>query len=237
MDSGGFGGLTITKSITIDGSAGVGGVLVPGNGIVVNAGPNDVVVLKGLIIDGGRSGAIGIQLIQASSVVIEDCQVFSFTTRNISVEPAASPMLVYISNTRVHNSLSNGIVVAPGGEFPSLVTLNKVEIMNNVNYGLSAAPIAFVMARDSIISGNGSTNSLSNIRADDAWVHLDNVTVTGGNLGILAVDNSYVAVNNSTISMNITGLIEDGGTIYSFGNNRLVGNGTDGTFSTGVSLQ
>src|SRR5262245_8204893 len=50
LDPGGFGTVTITKSITIDGTAGLGGVLASGtNGIVVNAtGANDVVILRNL---------------------------------------------------------------------------------------------------------------------------------------------------------------------------------------------
>ena len=51
LDPGGFGGVTIIKAITIAQEEGVGeaGILVAGtNGITVNAGANDVVVLRGL---------------------------------------------------------------------------------------------------------------------------------------------------------------------------------------------
>ena len=54
LDPGGFGGLTITKAITIDGGGGqVASVLVSGtNGINVDAGPTDVVTLRNLRING-----------------------------------------------------------------------------------------------------------------------------------------------------------------------------------------
>src|SRR5437867_9427866 len=53
LDPGGFGGVTITKAITIDGGGHIAGVLVSGtNGIVVNAGVNDVITLRGLDING-----------------------------------------------------------------------------------------------------------------------------------------------------------------------------------------
>src|SRR3989440_11782730 len=54
LDPGGFGALTITKSITIDGGGGqVASVLVAGtNGIVVSAGANDVVTLRNIRING-----------------------------------------------------------------------------------------------------------------------------------------------------------------------------------------
>src|ERR1700740_3806588 len=65
-DPGGFGALTITKSITLDGGGGqVASVLVAGtNGIVVQAGASDVVILRNLRINGiegtGAGGLNGI---------------------------------------------------------------------------------------------------------------------------------------------------------------------------------
>src|SRR5579872_6715023 len=58
LDPGGFGALTITKAITLDGGGGqVASVLVAGtNGIVVAAGPNDVVIIRNLRINGFSSG-------------------------------------------------------------------------------------------------------------------------------------------------------------------------------------
>src|SRR5438132_2856778 len=49
LDPGGFGAVTITKSIIISCEAGTAGVLVSStNGIVVQAAPTDVVYLRGL---------------------------------------------------------------------------------------------------------------------------------------------------------------------------------------------
>src|SRR6185437_2849563 len=54
LDPAGYGAVTITKAITIDGSGGqVASVLVSGtNGIVVQAGAKDVVILRNLRING-----------------------------------------------------------------------------------------------------------------------------------------------------------------------------------------
>src|ERR1700736_3244057 len=58
LDAGGFGAVTITKAITLDGGAGqVASVLVSGtNGIVVAAGASDVVILRNLRFDGLLGG-------------------------------------------------------------------------------------------------------------------------------------------------------------------------------------
>src|ERR1700729_3129582 len=66
LDPGGFGALTITKAITLDcGFGQVGSVLVSGsNGINVNAGASDVVIIRNLEINGisgtGSGGLTGI---------------------------------------------------------------------------------------------------------------------------------------------------------------------------------
>src|SRR6202042_1798865 len=61
LDPGGFGALTITKAITLDGGGGqVASVLVAGtNGINVVAGTNDVVTLRNLRINGIGVGLNG----------------------------------------------------------------------------------------------------------------------------------------------------------------------------------
>src|ERR1700730_8843316 len=57
LDPGGYGAVTITKAITIDGGGGqVAGILVTGgtNGINVQAGASDIVTLRNLRINGAE---------------------------------------------------------------------------------------------------------------------------------------------------------------------------------------
>src|SRR5712664_1387957 len=57
IDPGGFGSVTITKSISIVAVGVEAGVLATNtNGIVINAGPSDVVYIRGLDIEGAGSG-------------------------------------------------------------------------------------------------------------------------------------------------------------------------------------
>ncbi|MFZ2066992.1 MAG: hypothetical protein WAV27_13510, partial [Xanthobacteraceae bacterium] len=93
LDPGGFGALTITKSITIDGSPGsIGSVLVAGtNGIVVSAQSTDVVILRnirfqGLLGNGSNPGNAGINAILFNSgakLVVERCDIFGFNNDGI----------------------------------------------------------------------------------------------------------------------------------------------------------
>src|SRR6059058_5037546 len=73
LDPGGFGGVTITKSISIISHSPTAGVLVSGtNGIVINAGATDRVYLRGLDIDGLGTGLSGVKIIAAGRVIIRN---------------------------------------------------------------------------------------------------------------------------------------------------------------------
>src|SRR4051812_15032163 len=83
IDPGGFGGVTIGKSLTIKCHYTEGGVLVSGtNAIVVNATATDKVTLKGLDINGIGVGATtsltGVKVLGARSVHILDSEIYRF---------------------------------------------------------------------------------------------------------------------------------------------------------------
>ena len=86
LDSGGFGAVTITKAITIDGGSESAGVLGAGtNGVIVNAGPNDVVILRHLDINGVGTGLRGVKFMAGKTLIIEDSKISRFSDRAISV--------------------------------------------------------------------------------------------------------------------------------------------------------
>src|SRR5215467_5096540 len=82
LDPGGFGALTITKAITIDGGGGqVASVLVAGtNGIVVQAGPSGAVILRNMRINGMGSGSNGIHCSAGKDLNVESDYICGFTT-------------------------------------------------------------------------------------------------------------------------------------------------------------
>ena len=85
LDPAGYGAVTITKGITIDGGGGqVASVLVSGtNGIVVQAGPTDVVTLRNLRINGvegtGGGGLNGIRYLWAPLSMSKDATFLGLT--------------------------------------------------------------------------------------------------------------------------------------------------------------
>ena len=113
LDPGGFGAVTITKSITISSESPEGGVLVSGtNGIVINAGPTDEVILKGLDIEGLGTGLNGISVLAG--------------------------LKVYVINTRIHHFINNGINMASSTSGAQLFVLNSQIIRNGT---LNSVPL------------------------------------------------------------------------------------------------
>ncbi len=131
LDSGGFGAVTITKSITIDASSVHGGILVSGtNGVVVNAGPTDDVILRGLDFFGVGTGLDGVRVVSARSVSIEDSTFARFSGSAVNVIPSAVNTRVFIDNVQIRNMTGNGVSVAPSGGRTPKVVVNRTRIVN-----------------------------------------------------------------------------------------------------------
>lgn len=125
LDPGGFGAVTISKGITLDGNGFAGVVSAGITGISVNAGATDDVVLRNMSINGAAStdvapasgcpfaGTVGIKVQGAGSVRIEHVVVQNVTQAAISIVPAASDPAVLVGDTTVTNGCAQGIDVAP----------------------------------------------------------------------------------------------------------------------------
>ena len=124
LDPGGFGNVTITKSITINGTpgAGYGSILVPAasTGVIINIiDPADTlrtVRLNWLDINGAGTAANGIRILSSvpgSSVLIENSNIDAYTNRGISDERTSGGNLA-LNNVSISNSIGPGI--ADGGE-------------------------------------------------------------------------------------------------------------------------
>src|SRR5262249_20621748 len=108
LDPGGFGALTITKSITIDCHHTLGGVLVAGtNGINVIAAASDRIVLRGLDIDGTGSGVNGILFSSGASLHVEDSVIYGMQN-GINIGAGK----IYIKNTYIRNNSNVGVYIA-----------------------------------------------------------------------------------------------------------------------------
>jgi len=112
LDPGGFGGVTITKSITIR-STFEAGVLVSGtNAIVIAAGVNYQVILQGLDIEGLGTGLNGITVTgNIKRVYVDKCWINNFTQNGINMASTNSGARLLVTNTTITKS-TTGVTVA-----------------------------------------------------------------------------------------------------------------------------
>src|SRR5438034_11402641 len=93
LDNGGYGAANITKSLTVNASAGV--VAFIARTITVNIGATDKVVLRGLSMNGVVFGdADGIAFTGGGTLVVENSIVVGFTTAGIDQVAAGSNLIL-----------------------------------------------------------------------------------------------------------------------------------------------
>src|SRR5262249_21927205 len=133
LDPGGFGAVTITKSITIDCEDTVGGVLAAGtNGINVS-GSGIVVNLRGLDVEGSGSGLIGINIIQSAAVYIRKSVIYGFQAGNATGINFTGGGTLVVDDTVVHSNATGVVSGGTGGN----VTLRDAIVHGNSSNGVS----------------------------------------------------------------------------------------------------
>ncbi len=229
LDPGGFGAVTITKSITIDGGGGqVASVLVSGtNGIVVVANAStDVVTLRNLRINGIGSGINGIQFNSGKALLIQNCEIFGFTQNGINITGAGTK--VFVDGTRSDNNGNAGLsVLATATTF---VSINNSQFELNL-IGVLASNFSQVTASDTVANGNSQVGFLASNGAGTAELNLIRATAANNGVGIQAGGGSSsgtVRVADVALHGNGNGFAVgiNGSTIKSFGNNYNSGGGT-----------
>ncbi|HTM73547.1 MAG TPA: S8 family serine peptidase, partial [Pseudolabrys sp.] len=116
LSPGGFGVVTITKSINIICLV-EGGIVASGaNGITINASATDEILLQGLDIDGLSTGLNGITVLSATKVTVQNCSIRNFTQSGINLAgPTGTRVMVLdsiiLSNATGINVVGNGVGV------------------------------------------------------------------------------------------------------------------------------
>jgi hypothetical protein len=244
LDDSYYGGVNITKSVTIDcdgvfgsadGDLGGGGttpISINGSGIVVT--------LRGLSINGNGSTGSGILVNNAAAVTIENCVIQGFNGQGgagIRVQTDSALQLNVTDTLIANNSSGNegGIVIFQAGYQAIGFAFDRIRVENNAGDGIavvgSAAftgPVTGVI-RDSVITGS-TDGIIATTGGSAVTVSLDHTHVANNGTGVTSLNGAAVILNNSTIQTNGTGLsAQNGGAIFSYGNNAINGNQPNGS--------
>jgi len=236
LDPGGYGAVTITKSIYINGTHGAGyGSIIASlvNGIIINitdaADVRKAVRLRALDINGASTGINGISLLAATNVFVEDCVIDGFTgngtTSGMGIRMALTGNgQLFVSDTMIHKTVT-GIRATSTGGF-AVANIRNCNIENNTT-GVEAAANGFVTVADSRIAANTS-NGVSTSASTAQMNIRDNVLANNGTAVNAAASSSIRAMSNLLLN-NTTGFGGTTSVISSDGQNRNAGNTTPGT--------
>jgi hypothetical protein len=203
LDPAGYGALTITHGISIQGH---GWALISSqascptcSAITVNVTTSDPVTLNGLVLDGLGTGYIGININSVQYLQILNSVVRHFTLYGISYGNRTSNANLLIEDTIVSDILDTAFLV--DAEFSTNIraTLNRITANNN-RRGVSVRLITTTTIANSVMSNNSE------------WG--------------LATFGAVTWLAKSVISGNTTGVDASNGTVKSYGDNYINDNTT-----------
>jgi hypothetical protein len=252
IDAGGYGALTITKSIAIKCDNTEAGVLVSGtNGFVVSAASTDVVYLSGLDFEGLGPTALslnGIKFITGGVLTVENCIIRGFGSTNgtdgngIFFNPTSGTPKLFVDNTVITDNANVAVEVKPGSGAGANAKIFNTRASNqttgfraNATGGATSVNMDIIDSATVYNSGVG-VRVLSNGNATQAMVNHTNVSFNGTGLAADGA-NGVIRVGYSTITGNVTATSStNSGQVLSYNNNQLNGNTNELPLPTTIPL-
>ena len=255
LDPGGFGSLTITKSISLICDSTQSGVLVAAtNGFVINS-TTAVVVISGLDFEGlgqtGSPGINGINVLNAAALHVRNTKIRGFRNGyGINFQPQNANGQLFVDNVTISESggaanqtTSGGINVNPAAGITANATITNSQIVDNLNVGIrldtsGIVGSAITASIDRVTLSNNGAGILVKAPNGTGTVKFmltdSQVTLNAGQ-GLIVngtPTSANARVGNTTFTNNGTGVLVLGtAQVLSYGDNRLDGNTNDGAFS------
>ena len=235
LDPAGYGAITITKSISIiNDGVGVAGVLASagGSAVTINAGATDSIALRGLTVEGSKTGVNGVVFVNGQYLTISNCVIQGFVTTTsdgttgngvyirVPNSQYSGVNKVTISNTTVSNNGGMGVygtASSGGGSGPTIVVDASTVLSNGAGIVFSAIPGAVTNTIASQNVGPGFVASgASTVNVDQL------VASNNGTYGVYVQPNVYLWISRSVMFGNDTGVrIDSGAFVSSYGDNRV----------------
>jgi hypothetical protein len=235
LNSGTFGGGTITQAVTINAPAGVAALVA--TPITVNAGATDVVTLRGITFVAPVPGSdTALTYSNALVLNLENCVFHGWETGIF----ATATGTLNVVDTTLRDNEGGGIVVSPSvGSAHATIARSR---FLKTNFAVRAASRATINIKDSLFSGNDGAGVFAQPDASiaHAEVNVENCSFSDNYYAVEAGDgggggSATIRLANSTVTNNLTGIAQYGNAqIISRVNNTIEGNGTNvfGTLGT-----
>jgi hypothetical protein len=235
LDGGGFGAVTITKSITLDGAGGFGSILHSGvNGIIINdtgvSPPTGTVTIKRLSINGAGTtlGTNGIRILSEKHVNVIECKIFNDSGRGISDERThgGGPTL-FVQDTTIHNVTGDGVHVGNP-------TSNVSATYDNVKVSKASVGIFMANATSSIVRNCTLTFNNTGVQIDGSGSASSIISsaLSMNSTGLSNTGSANTRLTDSTITHNGVGISVPSGTVIGSGNNTVAANSSGNAVSS-----
>ena len=227
LDPGGYGAVTITKSITINGDGTLAGILSAAiNGVVINAGVNDKIILRNLSIEGVKTGLTGIRFLAGRDLIVENCSINNFTLNGLEATMTTGNATILISNSSFLDNdnpigISTGLRLLPPGSTANL----KVSVVNSRIHAVDSAIVADGNTSLSVMNSVISTNIAGVVGLGSAKVLLHNSQIFNNATAFISTASSEIGISGTAITNN-TVAASANNAIISFGNNTIRNNGS-----------
>jgi hypothetical protein len=228
LDPGGFGAVTITKSITLDGAGTMASILFSGtNGVNVNDSatgtPNTIeVTLRNLSLNGGGTGLDGVRFVSGKRLTIDKCDIFNGTGDGVEVLTTAANLQFEMRNSTVEN-MGQGLNIHPiSTGFTAVISNTHIFRMTGLP-GIDFNGALFAIVSDSDVS-NASSAGIQ-IRST-ANVQLDRVRALGSPFGVFNQGGTPTTrLKDCVLTGTSVGAQNNAGTMTAFSSNVIVGTG------------
>jgi len=235
LDPGGFGTVTITKSITINGGVagqGYGSILsaLAPQGVLINitdaADVRKTVRLNWLDINGASTGTNGVRFIAGIALHIENTNIDGMVDSGVNLNASSQAVnQLHMRNVSIRN-VANGINIANTSTNATQISLDNVSITKASSNCLNAGNGSRGQITGSVFSActNAGINATQGTSATDISVNDSAVSASG--TGIATGTGTHVRIARVVITSNgnalgLTGTVDTGG------NNTIMGNGTN----------
>ena len=245
LDPGGFGSVTITKAITIDGTHGdgFGSILNAGNiaGVIINITTGTFVntaqvILRSLYFQGASqspsgtgSSSNGINYVKGNRVFVNDCHFENQGNAGINANLASAGAL-FVRDCDFENTVSAIKGTTTVG--PLFMDVTNISVHGNTN-GVQYSSNASGTVTNSFFSRNIGGDSVD--AGIGCIVNVTHCHFRSNSTAINAVAGSTIRVNENEFFDNTSALAGTASSLQSGGNNRLAGNGSSVT-PTGPAL-
>lgn len=240
LDSGGYGTFTVNKALTVAGAPGahVAVTAFAGNGVTVNAGASDAVVLRNLYLT-GLGGFNGINYLAGASLAVDSVTATGFAGNGLEATAADGDLFVRDSTFR--DNAASGVLV--NGSVSAEIRDSHGE--GNTLSGFRLIGVARGSITGSAATHNGSgyffqtgavftlMRSLADANSNGVILFTSGTDVTLSGMTLsnnanhgLAVSSAAARIGGSTVSGNAVGMDNTGGTLETFQDNLIRGNAT-----------